>query len=52
MFVLHEMQLLAKKFLQLSTLKQLGILILVYITVLICSIFIQISTFLYVLASF
>lgn len=48
----HEMQLLAIKFLQLGLLKQLGLLIFVYITVLICSLFIQIGQFMYILSSF
>lgn len=52
MYVLHEMRVLANRFLQLSLLKQLSVVFLVYVTVLICSLFIQIATFLHFIGNF
>ena len=52
MYVLYEMRILANRFLQLSLLKQLSIVFLVYVTVLMCSLFIQIISFLCFIGSF
>lgn len=52
MYVLHEMRVLANRFFQLSLLKQLSVVFFVYVTVLICSLFIQIATFLHFIGNF
>lgn len=52
MHVIHEMRVLANRFLQLSLLKQLSVIFLIYVTVLICSLFVQIVSFLHFIGNF